>query len=76
MHIFASLSNILAPPLHTPLAVKNVSELCLDMSVSVFGREELLAEKPNDDSLVVFHPLNENHKRTDLATIVLNILLM
>jgi hypothetical protein len=27
--------------------------------VHVFGREALLAEKPNDDALVVLHPLNE-----------------
>jgi hypothetical protein len=38
--------------------------------------DAVLAEKPNDDSLVVLDPLNENRKRTDFATIFLNVLLM
>jgi hypothetical protein len=29
------------------------------MCVNVLGRDALLAEKPNDDSLGVLHPLNE-----------------
>jgi hypothetical protein len=44
--------------------------------VNVFGRDAFLAEKPNDDSLVGLHPLNENRKRTDLATIIRNVVLM
>jgi hypothetical protein len=47
------------PPPDAPLAVCVVSELYLDTYVNVFGTDTLLAEKPNDDSLVVFHPLNE-----------------
>jgi hypothetical protein len=35
-----------------------------------------LNEKLNDDSLVILHPLNENRKWTDLATIIRNVLLM
>jgi hypothetical protein len=35
--------------------LSSVSELC----VNVFGRDVLLAAKPNNDSLVVLHPLNE-----------------
>jgi hypothetical protein len=33
--------------------------LYLQNCVSVFGRDALLAEKPNEDSLVILHPLNE-----------------
>jgi hypothetical protein len=58
MPIFVSLPNILAPPSHTPLAVSSVSELCIEKCVNVFGRDRLLAEKPNDTSLVVLHLLN------------------
>jgi hypothetical protein len=76
MQVLASLPNILAPPSDAPLVVSSISELCLETSVNVFGRDALLAWKPNDDSLVVPHPLNENRKRTDLATIIINILLM
>jgi hypothetical protein len=62
MQIFASLPTMLAPPLDAPLAVltvHSVSELCLETCVNVFGRDVLLAEKPNDHSLVVLSPLNE-----------------
>jgi hypothetical protein len=59
MQVFGSLPNILAPPPDAPPAVRSVSELCLEMYVNVFGRDALLAEKPNDDSLVVLHSLNE-----------------
>jgi hypothetical protein len=76
MHAFTFLPNILAPPPDSPLAVSSVSELCLEMCVNVFGRDALLAEKPNDESLVVLHPSNENGKRTDLATIILNVVPM
>jgi hypothetical protein len=44
--------------------------------VKAFGQDALLADKPNDESRVVLHPLNENRKRTDLATMILNILLL
>jgi hypothetical protein len=44
----------------SPLAVSGVSELCLETGVNVFGRDTLLAEKPNNDSLAGFHPLNKN----------------
>jgi hypothetical protein len=40
-------------------AVSIVSELCLARYVNVFWRDAFLAEKRNDDSLVVLHPLNE-----------------
>jgi hypothetical protein len=76
MQLFASLPNILAPPPDTPLAVSSVSELCIETCVNVVGQDAPHAEKPNDDSLIVLHPLNENRKRTDLATLILNILLM
>jgi hypothetical protein len=56
---FASLQNILAPMSDALLAVNSISKLCLEMCVNVFGRRALLAEKPNDDSLVVLRPLNE-----------------
>jgi hypothetical protein len=62
MQVFASLPNILAPPSDDPLAVltvSSVSELCFERCVNVFGQDALLAEKPDDDSLVVLHPLNE-----------------
>jgi hypothetical protein len=59
MQIFASLPNILAPPPDAPLAVSSVSELCLETCANVFGRDALLAEKPNDDFLVALHSLNE-----------------
>jgi hypothetical protein len=73
---FTSLPNILAPPLNAPLAVCSVSELCLEMYVNVFGRDALVAKKPNNNSLVMFHPLNEKRERMDLATIIRNILLI
>jgi hypothetical protein len=76
MQVFTPLPNILAPPLDALLAVSSVSELCLEMCVNVFERHAVLAEKPNDDSLVELHPVNENRKRTDVAIIILNILLM
>jgi hypothetical protein len=38
--------------------------------------DAFLAEKPNDDPVVVLHLLNESRKRTDLTTIILNVLLM
>jgi hypothetical protein len=76
MQVFTPLPNILAPPPNAPLAVSSVSELCLETCVNVFGREALLAEKANDDCLIVLHPLNENRKRTELVTIILNVLLM
>jgi hypothetical protein len=76
VQVFVSLRNILAPPPDAPLAVSSVSELCLETCMNVFGRDAVLSEKPNDDPLAVFHPLNENCNRTDLATIILNILLM
>jgi hypothetical protein len=59
MQVVASLPNRLAPPPDSPLAVSSVSKLCPETCVNVFGRNALLAEKPNDDSLVVLHPLNE-----------------
>jgi hypothetical protein len=59
MQIFASLPSRLALPPEAPLAARSVSELCLETCVNVFGRDALLAEKPNDDSLVVLHPLNQ-----------------
>jgi hypothetical protein len=59
MQIFASLTNILASRPDAPLAVSSVSELCVEICANVFGRDALLAEKLNDDSLVVLHPLNE-----------------
>jgi hypothetical protein len=76
MQVFASLPNTLAPPPDAPLAVSSVSELCLETCMNVFGREALLAEKPNHDSLVVLHSLNENRKQTGLVTIILKVLLM
>jgi hypothetical protein len=54
----------------------NVSELCFETRLNVFGRDALLTEKPKDSSLVGLHSLNENPKRTDIATIILNVLLM
>jgi hypothetical protein len=63
MQVFASLTNILAPPPDAPLAafaVGGVSELCFETCVNAFGRDAPLAEELNDDSLVVLHPLNEN----------------
>jgi hypothetical protein len=59
MQVFASLPNILAPPPDAPLAASSVFELCLETSVNVFRRDRLLAEKLNDDSLVVICLLNE-----------------
>jgi hypothetical protein len=53
------LPNILAPPPDTPLAGSSVSELRLEVCVNVFERDALLAEKPNDEFLVILHPLNE-----------------
>jgi hypothetical protein len=62
MQVFASLPNILAPPLDAPLTVSSVSELCLETCVNVFGRDALFTKKPNYDSMVVLHLLNENRK--------------
>jgi hypothetical protein len=76
MQIFASLPNILAPPPDAPLAASSVSERCPETCANVFRPDTVLAKKLNDGSLVVLHPLNENRKRTDLATIILNVLLM
>jgi hypothetical protein len=80
MQIFAFLPNILAPPPHAPLAilaVSSVSELSLETWVNVFGRDVLLAARQNDDDpLVVPFRRMKNWKRTDLATIILNVLLM
>jgi hypothetical protein len=76
MRVFASLPNILALPPNTPLVVSNVSELCLETCVNVFRRDTLLAEKLNDSPLVVLGPLKENRGRTDLATIIRNVLLI
>jgi hypothetical protein len=59
-----------------PLAGSSISELCLETCMNVFGRNTLHAEKPNDGSLVVLHPLSENRKRTDLVRIFLKVLLM
>jgi hypothetical protein len=59
MQVFAFLPTILAPPPDAPLAVSGVSELYRETYVNVFGRDALLAEKASDDSLVVFHPLND-----------------
>jgi hypothetical protein len=59
MQAFASLPSLLPPPPDSPFAVSSVSELCLEMGLNIFGREALLAEKPNDDSLIGLHPLNE-----------------
>jgi hypothetical protein len=82
MQVFASLPNILAPPPDAPLTVRTVSELCLEMCVNVFERDALLAEKPNDDSLVGFHRLHEqpqmdgprdnNSKHTADAAVILS----
>jgi hypothetical protein len=73
--VLAFLPNILAPPPDAPLAVSSFSELCFETCVNAFGREALLAEKPNDNSLVVLHPLNENRKQMN-PTIIRNVLLM
>jgi hypothetical protein len=59
MQVFASLSNRRTPPPHAPLAVSNVPELRLETCANVFGQDTLLTEKPNNDPLVVLHPLNE-----------------
>jgi hypothetical protein len=61
MQAFASLPRIPAPRPDAPLAVLAVSsgsEMCLETCVNVFGPDALLAEQPNDDSLVALHPLN------------------
>jgi hypothetical protein len=55
----ASLPNILARPADVPLAAGSVSGMCLETCVNAFGRDALLAEKLNDDSLLVLDPLNE-----------------
>jgi hypothetical protein len=59
IQVFASLPNILVPRPNAPLALSGNSELCLETPVNVFGRDALLAEKLNNDSLVVLYPLNE-----------------
>jgi hypothetical protein len=76
MQVFASLPNILAPRPDVALGVSGVSELCFKLYINVFGRDALLAEKPNDDSVVGLRPLNENRKRTDPEPIMINVLLM
>jgi hypothetical protein len=76
MQVFASLPNILEPPPDAPLTVSNVSELGFETCVNVFGHDALLAKKPNNNSLVVLHLLNEKRKRADLATMILKIALM
>jgi hypothetical protein len=76
MQIFSSLPKILAPSPDAPLAGSSVSELCLETCVTIFGRDVLLAELPNDDSLVVLYSSDENRKRMDLATIIVNALMM
>jgi hypothetical protein len=57
--VFASLPNILILPLDGALTVSIISELCLETCVNVLGRDALLVEKPNDDSLVGLRPFNE-----------------
>jgi hypothetical protein len=62
VQVFASLPNILGAPPDAPLALlaaSSVSELCLETCVNVLGRDALLVKKPNNDSLVVVHPLIE-----------------
>jgi hypothetical protein len=59
MQVFAYLPNILALLPDAPLAVSSVSKLCLETCVNVLGQDVPLAEKQNDDSLTVLHPLNE-----------------
>jgi hypothetical protein len=62
IQVFASLPNMLEPLLDALLAVlasNRVFELFLETCVNVFGREMLLAEKPNDNSLIALHQLNE-----------------
>jgi hypothetical protein len=59
MQVFTSLPNIFAPPPDALLAVNGVSELCFETCANVFGRDALLAEKLNDNSLVGLHRLNE-----------------
>jgi hypothetical protein len=62
MQLFASLSNIRVSPPDAPpaaLAVNTVSELYLETCVNVFARDALLAEKLNNNSLIVLHPLNK-----------------
>jgi hypothetical protein len=77
MQVFAPWPNILALPPDAPLAVNNVSELCLETCVNVFGRDAVLADKPNDDSLWSDSIRRiKNGKRTYLATMTLNVLLM
>jgi hypothetical protein len=75
MQVFASLPNILALLPDAPLAVSSVSELCFETCVNVLGRDVLFARKPNNDHLVVLHPLNEKPE-SDLAAIIRNRLLM
>jgi hypothetical protein len=67
---------MLPPPPGAPLAGGSASELGLETCANVFGQEGLLAEKPNNDFLAVLSRLNENREQTDLATIILNLLLM
>jgi hypothetical protein len=59
MQVFGSLPNILVLGPDAPLAVNGVSELYLETYVNVFGRDALLAEKPNDGSVARLHPLGE-----------------
>jgi hypothetical protein len=76
MPVFAFLPNILEPPPAAPLALSSLSKLCLETCMNVFGRDALLADKPNDNSFIVPYPFNENRKLTDFTKIILNILLI
>jgi hypothetical protein len=66
MQMFESQTNVLEPPPDAPLAVSNVSELCLETCVNVFGRDTFLAEKPNHDPWSHFVRRMKNRKQTDL----------
>jgi hypothetical protein len=66
MQVFASLPNILVlspnalpDALLAVAAVGGASKLCLERCVNFFGPASVLAEKANDDSFVVLHPLRE-----------------
>jgi hypothetical protein len=76
MQVFASLPNILGPPPDAPLAVSDVSELCLKTCVNVFRQDALLAEKPMMALWSYSIRCWKNRKRTDLATRRLNVLLI
>jgi hypothetical protein len=59
VEVFASSPNIFSPPSNTTPAVRIFSKLRLKPGMNVFGRDILLAEEPDDHSLVVLHPLSE-----------------